>query len=280
MNSEEFSKLYTKSNSDESLIQFKDDLGFTLIRKYHKDSEYFRDNKRIFIRLYLVGNDVNGGVEMVEAEEEGASSYRIVTDNKYKGKITNFRFSGDQEIIFDSEKKEIFYQPKKLYFTLNQFIEMLVKNHLSDRVFFRRNFNNIINFFLKFIFWLSNKHYDRVEVMLEIYHPTQKNEHDKEDEKIIEPFFKYFYISKNILFSFLLVAFPTSILLMDIYCFKNFSISNPAIVLFFFLILFVFEKLSISLDKKIKLFFRKETNFISWLHNFQFSESFELNIKK
>lgn len=280
MNSDEFVKLYTKIDSDESITSFKDDVGFTLIRKYKEGSEYSKDDKRIFIRLYLVGDIVNGATEMVDADKEGAGGYRIVTEGKYKKKVTNFRFGGEENVMFDTSRKKIFYKPKKLYFTLNEFIEILVNNHLSDRVFFRRNLNNLVNFFLRLIFWLSNKHYDRIKVMLEIYHPSQRDEHDKGDENNIEPFFKYFYISKNILFSFLLIAFPVSFLITRIFYFKDFSISNPTIILFFFLILFVFEKLSTSLDKKIKLFFKKETNWIFWLHNFQFSESFKMKIKK
>lgn len=280
MKSDEFVKLYEKVDSDESTTPFKDDVGFTLIRKYKEGSQYQKDERRIFIRLYLTGETVNGGAEMVDADKEGTGSYRIVTDSKYRKKVTNFRFGSEEDITFNYKKNKIFYKPKKLYLTLNEFIDQLVNNHLSDRAFFRRNFNNLVNFLLRFIFWLSNKHYDRIKVMLEIYHPNQKDEHDKEDERSIEPFLKYFYISKNILFSFFLIAFPLSLLATNIYCFRDFSISNPTLILFFFLILFVFEKLSIYLDRRIKAFFKKEINFFSKLHNFQFSESFKIKIKK
>ncbi len=280
MTSDEFVKLYIKFDRDESITPFKDDVGFTLIRKYKESSKYQKDDKRIFIRLYLTGETVNGGAEMVDADNEGVGSYRITTDSKYNKKITNFRFGGEEDITFDFIKNNIFYKPKKIYLTINEFIDQLVNNHLSDRLLLRRNLNHLVGLFLRFIFWLSNKHYDRINVMLEIYHPSQKDEYDKEDERSIDPFFKYFYISKNILFIFFLIAFPVSLLLANIYSSKDFSISNPALILFFFLILFIFEKISVSLDKKIKSFFKKEVNFISRLHNFQFTELFNMKIKK
>lgn len=255
-------------------------MGFTLIRKYKEGSKYQKDDKRIFIRLYLMNEKVNGGAEMVDTDKEGSNSYRFVKDSQYRKKVTNFRFGMEEDITFDVDKNKIFYKSKKLFFTLNEFINILVNNHFSDRLFFRRNLNNIVKLFLRFIFWLSNKHYDHIKIMLEIHHLSQKDEYDKDDEKKIEPFFKYFYISKNILFSFFLIAFPLSLLLTSIYYIKDFSISNPTLILFFFLTLFIFEKLSVFLDKKIKAFFKKEVNFISRLHDSQFSESFKLKIRK
>lgn len=280
MTSEEFVKLYKKSELDELITPFKDGVGFSLVRKYKQNSEYSKDDKRIFIKLYLSSNNiVNGGIEMVDPDEKKTGSYRIVTESKYKKRITSFGFGEEEEIVFNEKEKKIFYEPKKLFLTLNDFVEVIVYNHLSNRVFWRRKLNYLIDIFLRVLFWLSDKHYERINVMLEIHRPTQRDEHDKNDEKNIEPFFKYFFITKNILFSLLLVIFPTSVLIA-IY-FKNFSIFSQPTILFFFLVLFAMEKVSISLDKKIKAFFsKKEKNFIYRLHNYQFIESFKMKFKK
>jgi hypothetical protein len=106
----------------------------------------------------------------------------------------------------------------------------------------------------------------------------------REEKANIEPFFKYFCVSKNILFSMLVITFPSAILLEYLLKPREFSLSNPSIPLSFFLILFLCEKLSIWLDKKIKGFlivsqndpFTKKRNFIERFHNYQFQNQFNL----
>lgn len=283
MNSVDFVKFYQKQDSDELVIPFKDEVGFTVIKKYELGSKYFNEEKLMFIRLYLTeGTVLNGGVEMVDSNKvnEKNDSYKITDISKYCGNITNFRFGFEENFIFDLKKGLIFHKKSKKQFTLNKFIDILVYNHLSDRLFLKRNLNKIINLFLKFLFWLSDKHYSGVSIMLETYYPKQRNEHDKIDDKNIDPFFKYFCISKNLLFSLFLISFFSSLLISKIFCSIDFSLSNPSLVLFFFLILFVFEKLSVWLDASIKLFFKKEKNIIYKLYNYPFTNSFKLKLPK
>lgn len=279
MTSNEFVKLYAKSELDELVTPFTNGIGFSLVRKYKQGSEYYEDDKRLFIKLLLSDDNlVNGSVNMVDSDKEKTGSYRIATDNKYKKRVTNFHFGNEEKIFLNDGK--VLYKSRELSFTINDFVEIMVNNHLSDRVFWRRKLNYLIDIFLKLIFWLSDKHYEKIDAMMEIHSIRRKDEHNKDDEKSIEPFFKYFFITKNILFSLLLVAFSFSILLTYLFCSRDFSMSNPSVILFFFLILFSIEKLSILLDKKIKAFFKKETNFIYQLHSYQFNESFKLKFKK
>ena len=67
--------------------------------------------------------------------------------------------------------------------------------------------------------------------------------------------------------------------------FGEFSLSNPFVVLFIFLILFSSEKFSLWLERKIEDFFENETvfkkkrnNFIEHLHNYQFNSKFKLKL--
>lgn len=277
MTSEEFVKLYKTSTSLEEVITpLKEGVGFTLVREYESDCIYSKENKKMFILLYLSDCNIGGGIDMVSADEDNLDKYKVVTDKK----ITNFRFGKEEELFFDKKTSQIYYTPKGKYFSINELVDILVANHLSDKLFWKRQKNILCNRILRFLFWLSDKHYEMIQVMLERYHPNPENKIAKKDDKNIEPFFKYFYISKNILFLFLFVAFPLSILIPFFWFFKDFSISNPTVILFLFLILFIFEKLSVWLDGKIKSFFKDENNFIAKLHNYQFFDQFKLKLKK
>ena len=147
---------------------------------------------------------------------------------------------------------------------------------------------------LRLFFWLSDKHYEKIRVAIDKYHFNRDNQPIKDDEKNVEPFFKYFYISKNTIFALLLltfliailsIIFPCVIYLEKIWPFGDFSLSNPFVILFFFLVLFSCEKFSIWLNKKIKNFFEKESfqkkeiNFIERLHNYQYNNKFKLKLK-
>ncbi|MEK7651027.1 MAG: hypothetical protein AAB377_00690 [Patescibacteria group bacterium] len=278
LTSEEFVKLYTSQDSDEKITPIKDAVGFSLVRNYPKDSDYFKDGKKMFIKIFLAGDSVCGGVDMVYPNDK-EGNYTIVSDEKYKKNVTGFLFRKEEDLVFDFNEKEIVYTPKKLRFSVDKFIKILVNNHLSDRMFWRRMGNYFTNIILMFLFWLSDQHYEKIQVMLDIYSSKQDNNPDKIDTKNIEPFFKYFLIRKNALLLFLVLLFPTSLIISYISVFSDYSLSDPSLILFFFLSLSSLEKISIWLDKKIKALFKKEDNFIYKLHDYQYNTHFKLKFK-
>lgn len=296
MTGDEFLKLYTKQDIDDATTAFSNDIGFSLIRNYPPNTFYAKDGKKMFIKIALLKGKLFYSVDMTKPEQrEGEQvSYVIKEGEEYKKKTTNF-FSDNQEpFTFNEVKKKIVYQPKNKEYSLNEFVEILVLNHLSDRLFFKRILNSTVDVFLKILFWLSDKHYEKIRVSIDKYHMGRDNQPVKEDEKITEPFFKYFYISKNTIFALLLLTFLLAILsaifpdflcVKRIWTFGEFSLSNPFVVLFFFLILFSCEKFSIWLNMKIKEFFEKESafhkkvNFIERLHNYQYQNKFKLKLK-
>ncbi|MDD5289816.1 MAG: hypothetical protein PHT40_01275 [Patescibacteria group bacterium] len=287
MNSEEFKNLYSMQSLDESITPFTNNVGFSLIRKYPENTTYFKDGRMMFIKVAILDGGFFYGVDMTKPEKRGGTTdYVIVDGEEYKKKITNF-FSNDNEFIFDNTTQKIIYQPTNKSFTMNKFVEILVANHLSDRLFLKRIWNELADRILKFLFWLSDAHYERAQVMIDKYdYDRGEILPPKDEKKNIEPFFKYFYISKNILFSILLITFPSAFFLGIYWVRGDFSLSNPTLVLLFFLILFTCEKLSIWLDKKIKkflippkdLFTEKKINFIEKLHNYQYRNNFQLKI--
>lgn len=298
MSKEDFLKLYIKQEADNAITLFDNEIGFSLIRDYPQNTLYYKDGRKMFIKLAILKGKIFYSVDMTKPEQrnEEKISYTITEGNEYHKKVTNFYSDNEEPYVFDEGIKKIVFPEKNKNFTLNEFIEVLVRNHLSDRLFSKRILNSISELLLKFIFWLSDKNYEKVRVSIDKYHFSRDNQPIKEDEKSIEPFFKYFYISKNTIFALLLFTFllailsaifPNILCMRKIWPFGEFSLSNPFVVLFFFLILFLCEKFSVWLNNKIKEFFKddrqsfqkKKINFIERLHNYQYQNKFNLKLK-
>ncbi len=299
MNTQDFVDLYKKQESDESLTPFNNEIGFSLVRLYPKDTAYYNNNLRMFIKVALLEQGLFYGVDMTKPENEGNKiSYIIVEDKEHKNKTTNFTsIVGDKEFVFDKSKNKIVHTKTRKEFDLNEFIKILVKNHLSDRMYWKRKLNFIVNLILKTIFWLADKHYEKVQVLIDKYHFSKENKTATEEKESFEPFFKYFYISRNFIFTILLVTFivaiissifPRALPFKHVWgvLFGDFSLSNPFVVLLIVLVLFSAEKLSKWLVNKIKNFLEpntnhfseKEENFIEKLHNYQYHNSFNLKL--
>jgi hypothetical protein len=299
MNSQEFKDLYKKQDSDETITSFKNEAGFSLIRPYLKNAPYYKDGRRMFIKVAILDRGFFYGVDMTKPEKrEETTSYVITDGEEYKKKVTNFvSDTRDDEFIFDESQKKIKHNKTSRYFTLNEFVEILVTNHLSDRLFWKRRGNALVNAILKILFWLSDKHYEKVRVSIDKHNFSRDNKPVMEEQSKTEPFFKYFYISKNLIFAILLTTFliailvgifPNEIPLKYIWysLFGEFSLSNPLVVLLFFLALFSSEKISIWLNKNIKdflmpdkgYFSEKKETFIEKLHNYQYHNKFNLKL--
>lgn len=300
MDAKEFTNHYTKQDSDEAITPFQDEAGFSLIRSYPKETPYYKDGRRMFIKVAALDRGFFYGVDMTKPEKRGETTEYIITEGgEYKKKITNFISDGSSEFVVDNVNKKIMHQPTSKVFTLNEFVDILVANHLADRLFWKRKLNTFIDLILKTLFWLSDKHYERVRVMMDKYHFSQGKKPAVEEQTNIEPFFKYFYISKNFIFGVLLMTFliavlaavfPERIPLKYIWhsLFGEFSLSNPMVVLLFFLSLFSSEKLSIWLNKNINNFLmpqdshfsKQKESFIEKLHNYQFNNKFDLKLNR
>lgn len=300
MKSEEFIKLYSRQDIDEFLTPFESEIGFSLIRKYPKDSQYEKDGKRMFIKVAILGNHLFYSVDMTSPKEiAGEPSYTITDGTEYKKKVTNFYSDADKndEFTFDKQTGKITHTKTSKEFSMNDFVEILMKNHLSDRLFWKRIKNSIASMFLQVVFWLSNKQYERVQVSIDKFHFKKGDKPVVEEDKSIEPFFKYFYISKNFIFAILLSSFVVATL-SSIYdrcdfvkqlwisMYGDFTLSNPMVVLLFFLALFASEKVSTKLNKKIKeflipeesMFSETKPNFIEKIHDYQYKNKFDLRV--
>lgn len=298
MNAHDFTSLYTKQDSDEAITQFQNEAGFSLIRLYPKGTPYYKDGRRMFIKVAALNGGLFYGVDMTKPEKRDETTNYIVTDGEeYKRRVTNFLSDGG-EFSFDHTSHEFIHKPTNKKLTMNEFVGVLVANHLDDRLFWKRRLNAILNIVLKVLFWLSDKHYERVKVSIDKYHFSRENKAMPDEEENIEPFFKYFYISKNLIFGILLLVslfiilaeiFPNILPIKNIWhqFFGEFSLSNPVLILLIFLALFSSEKLSILLNRTIKDFLmpkrndfsEHKENLIERMHNFQLQNTFSLRIK-
>jgi hypothetical protein len=110
-------------------------VGFSLIRFYPKDTPYFKDDRRMFIVIAVLDRGFYYSVAMVKPKKEGKKiSYTTTEGEEYKRKVTNFSSNGN-EFIFDNITKKVNHRPSDESFTMNEFVEILEKTHLSDPLF-------------------------------------------------------------------------------------------------------------------------------------------------
>ena len=298
MDTNTFTNLYTKQGRDDSITPFQNEVGFSLVRKYPESTKYHSQPLRMFIKVALLEKGLFYSVDMTMTETEGEKTEYIIQYDDKSTEFTNFvSDSRESEFVFDETSKVIKHLKKKKEYTMTQFVDVLEKNHLSDCLFWKRKANWFVDITLKTLFWLSDRHYDKVRTSLDIYYFKKEEKPIPEAEKSIEPFFKYFYISKNFIFSLLLVSFFGAVLVASFPCyfpiqkfwtnlFGEFTLSNPFVILLVFLTLFTSEKLSTRLNKKINVFLmpkqdvfsNEKENFIERLHNYLHRNKFDLKI--
>ena len=156
--SEKFFNLYQRVSNDEGVIKISGATGITIIRKYDENSRYFKDGKKIFLKFYVRDGYITGSVELAQKNEDG--TYTTFDSSKpYEHPFTNFFFGKEENITFNNDKQKILIKRKnKTYeFNINDFVELLIKNHLTDRLFWKRKINKLKISFLVFVFGLLIK---------------------------------------------------------------------------------------------------------------------------
>lgn len=253
-NSEKFRTLYQDENRDEFVFTLGDAIGLQIVRKYPNKMPLLSD-KRMFMKIFLIEDKVFGGVDMVSSEEK-----RWVVVNEQFKKISNFFFRSDEGLRFNFENQKFSY--KKREYTLNEIVNILEKTHLSDIYRVSRWLNYLYEILLKLIFFGVDREYDRMDFLLSHSKGRAEREAVVKDVRLVpDPFFKYFYIYKNIL------AFSLGILLPLMYKLSlsldtnYFTIQNP----FFFFSAIAFLLLLEGLGSTLQFQINKKDGFISKL---------------
>lgn len=277
--SEKFAKLYKKDDSDELITPLQKDVGISILKKYDSQTEFYKKDKRMLIYLILQDDYIVGGVDMVNSNVSN-NGYRSITNEKFKKGYTNFSFGKEENLKWDNSKFNVTSEANQSKnFTLNEFVKILIKNHLSDRLVFRKFVNNLITGLLKFTFWLVDKKYKYYEILLGLFSDKEKVVKQDDLDKRKEPFFKYFSIPRNMLFFTLTILFAISLLFDWLKIIYNFQISNDTKVLLLFLIFFIFDSFSKSLSVQINNFYNKENSTIAHIAKYANTYSFNLKLK-
>ena len=293
--SEIFLNLYQRTSKDEEIVKISDAPGITILRKYDENTKYFNDGKKILIKFYLSNGYISGSIDMVHKNEDGSFT-SFDSSKPYKSHFTNFFFNKSENIIFDEINQKIIIKRKNKKLSVNDFVELLIKNHLADRLFWKRKINKLKVYFLSFIFCLTGQRYDWLSYYHKIRDGDRKlyaNQINKSDTDLpdileIDPFFRYFKIFRKILFIY--IIFITIMLFYLFYqvnienCYlngfnslfkiENLSIANPLLLFPFFISLFILHYLSSYLKKIIN----KKDGFIHKLHESSLNYSFTMKI--
>lgn len=260
--------LYNREGNDEDVFDLIDKPGIHIIRKYRSGTMPAQDNQRMFITFYVKENGfVSGGIDMVKAKEEDGSGYAMIFDDQ-KGirnflhqKYANFFFNDDEEVFFDYSDQKIIFRKNK--YSVNEFIDILVKNHLSDMFRVNRIMIFFKNYFiLEPLFWLADANYKDDNVRINFL--LQKNitgykESGAKIEMPKEPFFKYFDIYRNTLTFFIIIILNPLFWLSISLDVGYFNIANPFLLFTAFLFLAFLEKISLYLFLNIK---QKKDSFV------------------
>lgn len=253
--------LYSKVEDDENIFELTDKPGIHIVRKYRRGTKPAQDNRRMFITLYVKEDGlINGGIDMVEAKEEDGSGYSIVFDDQKGGvnflhkKYANFFFDEGERVSFDLNDQKILLRKNK--YSVNEFVDILVKNHSSDMFRKSRIMVSLKNYFiLEPLFWLAGADYkdDNVRMNFLLQEKvTVYKESDAKIEEAKEPFFKYFSIYKNtLIFSIIMILNPL-FWLSFLSGADHFNLTNPFLIFTAFLFFAILEKISDSLFLNIR----------------------------
>jgi len=293
LTSETFFNLYQGVSSDEDVVKISDAPGLTIIRKYNETTKYFKDGNRIFVKFYVHDGHVIGSVNLVHKNEDGTFT-SFDSAKPYENPFTNFFFDKGEGIIFDSIENKFLFKGEK--FGVNDFVELLVKNHLSTnlRLWLTIKRKSKI-YFLKLLFWIMDWKYDWLkyyELLREqgvIVDKTGNIDQSLTVPKAKDPFFEYFHIYKNMLFLSLSIITIVTYYFFSIINFnehnfpkgfqslfkrENFSVTNPIWLFSFFIILFLLERCSSFLHGKAT----DQKGFIYKVHESSLNDSFSLKI--
>ena len=265
ISSQMIASIYNKEENDEDIFELTDKPGLQIIRKYKQGTAPAKDNRRMFIILYIKDNRfVSGGINMVKAKEEDGSGYEMIFDDEkadrsfLRQKYANFFFDDDEMAVFDSSSQKIIFRNNK--YSVNEFVSVLVKNHLSDMFRLNRIMIFLKNYFiLEPLFWLADANYKDDNIRINFL--LQKNitgykESGAKIEMPKEPFFKYFDIYKNALMFFIIIILNPLLWLSVSLDASYFNIANPFLLFTAFLFFAIFssqqaESLFLSILLKI-----------------------------
>lgn len=260
---------------DEELFPFTDESGFSLVALYPENE---KPDKRMFLKLHLKDGQVFGGVQIVRKLDDSSGGYPLVDTGKGEKTVTNFNLTVEDNFFFDEVEKIILNKNNNKKYVIQDFVEKIKENHLRPESVCLKYYKNISLVVLLFVFWLVERDYRSAEhhLLLRSKEYAEKNRVEVND---VEPVFRYFKISKNILlcFCFLYILIILYTYLLD----NNFSIPDVTNSLFIASLafsLFLLERLTSFLVKSIKDFNQGESCWIARIENYRYGFGFKIKL--
>ena len=194
-------QLYSAYKEDilpfETVTPFTNSKGFSLVAPYQSDDH---STRKMFLKIFLDDEDnIGGSVSMVrEPDDDSMPGYPLANPEQGQPYVTNFSLSKDDGFSFNEGK--ILNEKYNKTYTVSEFIELIKANHQRDRTKLQRLRMYSARTLLIILFWLADSSYADVE-----YDTLLRSEKYKEikglpKERLPDPLFKYFFISKNVLF--------------------------------------------------------------------------------
>jgi len=255
--------LYTKTHRDEELFPLTDQWGVQIIRRYDGSDGVLSD-KRMFINLYIYKDDIHtvGGNINVVSRADSASNWRIYFPSGYVFvKPTNYGFGPSENVRFDTDNDRILF--KDMSYTLNQFVDLMEKNHRRDMFWLSRILNLCVFGLLYVLFFFKDELYEMGEYIFTETHSIPVGRQKKPERDLADPIFKYFDVYHNLLGVAAIVALIISVILSYRIPYNYFTVSNPVIVLSALLIMYLLDRVSAGLKYLLQTttFARRLTRF-------------------
>lgn len=293
MNSTDLVIEYTRRKYDKQITPFTDGVGFSIIREYPRNSDYFRDSKLMLIRVAVENNkSLFFDINMVKDNESKENqSYAIQDGSEYRGRIVNLSSEKNEFFIEDTDMK-ITHSSSNEKLRLNDFVDMLAGNHLRGRNLPLKLLKRLVsNTILKTLFWICDKKFDHYARLISVFNREEKKSIERLESS--DPFFGYFKIFKNLfIVSLIFTLFFSIVILQNDFLtlhakkyFGDFSISNPLILIIAVITLHALEKVTNYLRTKIDEFegmyqkHEQQKNLIQKIYIASLDQKYNLNLK-
>ena len=184
------------------------------------------------------------------SKDEMFGGWKIETNDGLFRKPSNFSFREQEDVVFDTAAERVIFQKKK--YSIDEFINLLERNHARDMFFYSRIANLFKLVFLHVLFFLVDKKYKRFDYFWEEGKTSVQTREQKTSIEGADPFFHYFNIYKNLLGIAIIVLLPLLGYFSLILTTNYFSVSNPALLFGAVAFLYLLDKASQGLEVLIK----------------------------
>lgn len=260
MSEEKLYNLYNPKPNDK-VVDFVEGNGFSLVSDYPEG----REGRSVFVRVFLDKDNkeyLAGDVMMVDSTESLFGGHSISDNNHPSGKVTNFNFNSEDDFIF-KEGRVFNKKFKNKSLGLNEFVDILIRNHNTDKnVKFRFKYR-LVSSLVKFIVWLVDIDFNKIDVF-ELKNSMNVQIKGNKEKGTQEPFLRYFNVPKNMFTIFVFIVFFLSIIFWN--CLKYIEVTDIRVVICSATIFMLMDWLSRFINSFLEISCSKEDWLVRGIH--------------